>query len=97
MSKMYQELEALATMARDRRAIHARLPEPAIRKVIRLRSGLSQGELARFLDVSRQAVARWEAGEREPSKEHVATYVALLGRLAADFGAEDEEGWPNDS
>ena len=97
MDVVYQELEALVALARDRKATHKRLPGPTQRRAIRLRASLSQAELARVLNVSRQAVARWETGDREPSTENLSTYVALLGRLAADFGQEVVEEWSNDS
>jgi DNA-binding transcriptional regulator YiaG len=57
---------------------------------------LSQAEVAHVLGVSRQAVARWETGERRPSGKNLATYVALLDRLAAYFGEEEAPGWTND-
>ena len=40
-------------------------------KLIRLRKreGISQEELASYLEVSRQAVSRWESGETTPNTE----------------------------
>lgn len=44
-------------------------------KVYREQAGISQGELGQHLDVTRQTIAAWEKGDREPS-------VAQLTRIA---------------
>jgi hypothetical protein len=36
--------------------------------------------------VSPTAVAFWERGERQPSREHLSTYVHLLNELASAAG-----------
>lgn len=97
MRETYQATEALTALAQSRRTIREHLPDPTERKSIRIRAGLSQADIARALDVSRQSIARWETGERHPSNENVARYVAVLRRLAADLEQEDGEEWPNDS
>lgn len=46
-------------------------------RTLRQEKGLSQTELAEMMDVSRQAVSRWETGTGLPSTEN----LAALGRL----------------
>lgn len=46
-----------------------RLPEKL--SLLRKEKGLTQSELAERMDVSRQAVSRWEAGESAPSTENL--------------------------
>jgi transcriptional regulator with XRE-family HTH domain len=50
---------------------------------IRLKAGLSQGEVARLLDVDPSAVSRWEAGLRSPRDEVARRYLDLLTGLLA--------------
>jgi DNA-binding transcriptional regulator YiaG len=97
MKAKHEELEALVAVAHRRREVHQQLPEPARRTAIRLRAGLTQGEMADVLGVSRQAIARWEAGERSPSGENLTAYVTLLERLGAEFGDQHGTAWPTDS
>jgi transcriptional regulator with XRE-family HTH domain len=66
--------------ARDRR----RLPAPAARRLIRERAGLSQSDVASACGVTREAVAYWEAGAREPRDANLARYLAVLDRLARE-------------
>lgn len=61
-----------------------RLPPPAARRQLREQAGLSQLDVARALDVTREAVALWEAGARTPRPETAITYLALLDRLAGE-------------
>jgi DNA-binding transcriptional regulator YiaG len=70
--------ELLAT-SRTRR----RLPEPAVRRLLRERAQLTQGEIAAVAGVDRASVSRWESGAREPRGETLATYISILDRLAA--------------
>lgn len=46
---------------------------------LRKQSGLSQQELAEALDVSRQAVSRWETGASAPSTEKLIELARLYG------------------
>jgi transcriptional regulator with XRE-family HTH domain len=71
--------DALAR-ARDRR----RLPPPEARRLIRERAGLSQSDIAEACAVTREAVARWEAGDREPRDANLTRYLAVLDRLARE-------------
>ena len=45
----------------------------------RRQSGLSQQEVAEALDVSRQAVSRWETGAAAPSTENLVELARLYG------------------
>jgi DNA-binding transcriptional regulator YiaG len=60
-----------------------RLPEPPLRRSVRESAGVSQGDLAKALGVTRSAVSRWEAGHREPRGEALVHYVDLLELLRA--------------
>lgn len=55
------------------------LPDPADRRLLRKRLGLSQQQLADVLGVQRVTVARWELGARNPSDEHLEPYLTVLG------------------
>lgn len=55
---------------------------------LRIAAGLSQTELAEKVGVGRDAVARWEAGNREPLWSNV---VALAAALGLDCRAFTEE------
>ncbi|GAA1251611.1 telomere-associated protein Tap [Streptomyces javensis] len=72
------------------------LPTPAERKRLREAAGLSQGEVARALDIRREAVGHWESGKTEPRQPKRAAYARLLKGLAARFPAPaaDEPGLP---
>ena len=72
--------EDLLARVRERR----RLPRPAARKQLREQSGLSQRDVGAALGVTREAVARWESGERHPRPANLCKYLELLDRLAAD-------------
>lgn len=67
-----------------RALLRASLPEPAHRRALREKAGLSQAEVAEALGVSRPAVVRWERGERMPRRQHLDAYVELLRRLAGE-------------
>jgi len=58
------------------------LPAPVERRRIRRASGLTQAALADVLGVSRPALARWEAGARNPRGRARADYVRALRALA---------------
>jgi DNA-binding transcriptional regulator YiaG len=67
------------------------LPEPAVRRVVRQRAGLSQGDVARVLGVNRVSVTRWESGAREPRRSNAVSYAALLDRLVRRSSPDAEE------
>ena len=50
----------------------------------RKKSGLSQSQLAKKLNVSQQSISQWENGTREPS-------IEMLKKLAEIFGCTIDE------
>lgn len=50
---------------------------------IRVAAGLSYGEMAQVLHVSRTTILRWERCERVPRGEKALAYLELLDRLMA--------------
>jgi DNA-binding transcriptional regulator YiaG len=55
--------------------------DPQFGRLLRIRAGLSQQEIAAIVGVKQSAVARWERGERTPRAEALIRYMDLLGRL----------------
>lgn len=55
---------------------------------LRKRAGLSQEELAEQLNVSRQAVSRWEVGSAQPDASNV-LQLSLLFHVTADYLLND--------
>jgi len=60
--------------------LRRQLPDPAGRRLLRVRVGLSQGDLARALNVATPTISRWESGARDPGRQHLAAYLELLNR-----------------
>lgn len=60
-------------------------------KILRLRkqNGLSQEELAEKLNVSRQAISRWEVGSAQPDASNVLQLSKLFG-VTADYLLNDD-------
>ena len=56
---------------------------------LRKKQGLSQEELAEKLNVSRQAVSRWEVGSAQPDASNVLQLSRLFG-VTADYLLNDE-------
>lgn len=52
---------------------------------IREAVGLTQAELARRIDVSKQTLASWETGHRTPNFIDVVRCASVLGRNVEDF------------
>jgi transcriptional regulator with XRE-family HTH domain len=73
-------LQVALARSRKRRG----LPDPRTRQMIRVRAGLSQGELAAVIGVDRASISRWESGAREPADAHLASYLEALDRLMAE-------------
>jgi len=67
--------------ALERSRLRRQLPDPADRRLLRVRVGLSQGDLARALNVARPTICRWESGARDPGHQHLVPYLDLLNRL----------------
>lgn len=66
-------------------------------KIIKLRkqSGMSQEELADKLNVSRQAISRWEVGSAQPDASNVLQLSKLFG-VTADYLLNDDYESDND-
>ena len=58
------------------------LPPPQLCRLLRLRAGLSQSQLAEVVGVDRASVSRWEAGLRHPRRRAAVRYAEVLERLA---------------
>lgn len=61
-------------------------------KELRLAAGLTQTELAEKVGVGRDAVARWEANNREPSWSNVVQLAKALGVSCEAFQDQQAEG-----
>jgi DNA-binding transcriptional regulator YiaG len=72
-----------ATAVVERMTLRRRLPAPHMRRALRVSAGLSAAEVADALGVTRQAISRWERGEREPRGPLLTEYVAVLDAIAA--------------
>ena len=63
--------------------------------VLRDKAGISQMSLAHQLDVSRQAVSRWESGDTTPSMDKLKALAKIYGRsldwLCSDSDMADEK------
>ena len=72
------------------------LPMNFSEKLIRLRKreGISQEELASYLEVSRQAVSRWEQGTALPDAGNLLKLRQRFG-VSVDWLLEDAQGWEN--
>lgn len=66
-----------------------RLPPPAIRRALRVAAGLTLQDVADVVGVTRQAVAKWETGERNPAGGARTAYAQALSDLRR---AVTEEG-----
>lgn len=62
-------------------------PAPASCRAIRELAGVSQEDVARELGVSREAVSRWETGERAPTGERLVAYALLIARLRKEVAS----------
>jgi transcriptional regulator with XRE-family HTH domain len=74
-------IDELLAAAQHRRL----LPEPAVRRLLRERAGITQEEVAQVLGVDRASVSRYEAGIRDPRGDARKTYIELLDRLAVEM------------
>ena len=62
------------------------------KKVVRLRKkeGMSQADVSEKLNVSRQAVSRWEAGDSRPSTENLQALCRLYNVKLDDLLSDEE-------
>jgi transcriptional regulator with XRE-family HTH domain len=77
MERMIELPKDLVTKVRARR----RLPPARERRLRRLRSGLSELDVAKVVGVDRSTISRWESGQREPRGEMLTNYVNFLDAL----------------
>jgi DNA-binding transcriptional regulator YiaG len=66
---------------RERIELRSELPPPSACRALRKSHGLSIGDIARTVGVSRQAIAFWETGERRPQGENLSRYAAVIRML----------------
>ena len=64
-------------------------------QTLRRTKGMSQEQLAEQLNVSRQAISKWELGESMPDTENVITLSKLFG-VSIDYLLNDEFQSDND-
>lgn len=67
-----------------------RLPPPPARRALRVAAGLTLQDVATVVGVTRQAVAMWETGGRNPSGEARAAYARVLADLRRLMTEEEE-------
>ena len=79
---MYERI-ASAIAAHGRRS---QLPEPALRRILRTRVGLTQTDVADTLGVCPPTVSRWESGAT-PRGSALDRYIELLAFLATTESA----------
>lgn len=85
-------LEAQGRQALLRKvALNRQLPPPRSCRAIRELSGVSTGDVANALGVTRQTISNWENGKRSPRGPHLEGYLELLDLLrAGGLPAPDE-------
>lgn len=71
----------VAEQIRSRLQVRRDLPEPAERRELREKAGLSQQELADVIGTTRQAVSHYEAGLRTPRGALLDRYVEAIRTL----------------
>ena len=59
--------------------------------LLRKEKGVSQAELAELMNVSRQAISRWETGVAVPSSENLRFLTAFYGITLSDLYSPAEE------
>jgi len=69
-------------MAIERAQRPRSLPSPVERRLLRMRAGLSQADVAASLGTTTAAVSRYESGDREPRRAILDKYLDVLDRLA---------------
>lgn len=74
---------SIADKVRAELDIRWNLPEPAERRALRVRSGLTQQTIANIVGVSRHAISQWESGARRAPRDPRAfrKYVEVLQTL----------------
>lgn len=54
------------------------LPSPTERKLLRIRAGLTQSEMARVIGVHVETFGRWERGDGRPGRDAADAYIQAL-------------------
>ena len=72
-----KRLEAALDRAQRRRS----LPSPVERRLLRMRAGLTQADVAGCLETTTAAVSRYESGDRSPRGPIIDRYLDILDRL----------------
>lgn len=72
-----KQLQAALDRAQRRRS----LPAPVERRLLRMRAGLTQADVAASLGTTAAAVSRYESGDREPRPAILDRYLVILERL----------------
>lgn len=80
MRTIDRQLERALDRARRQRT----LPSPIERRLLRLRAGLSQGEVGESIGTTAAAVSRYESGLRQPRGVIVEKYRVVLARLSRE-------------
>jgi transcriptional regulator with XRE-family HTH domain len=57
------------------------LPEPVVRRLLRIQAGLTQRDMAKCLGTTAAAVSRYESGDREPRNAVLEKYVDVIERI----------------
>jgi transcriptional regulator with XRE-family HTH domain len=70
----------------DRLRTRRDLPPPEMRRALRRAAGASLEDVARVVGVTRQAVALWESGAREPRGENLNSYADVLRMFREEVG-----------
>jgi transcriptional regulator with XRE-family HTH domain len=67
--------------ALDRVRRRKSLPGPVERRLLRVRAGLTQEDMAKCLGTTPAAVSRYESGDREPHGDILDKYLTVTERL----------------
>jgi transcriptional regulator with XRE-family HTH domain len=58
-------------------------------RLLRVKSGLRQADLARALGLSRASIHAWETGKAKPSRDNIQKLINYF-RIPADYFFDDE-------
>jgi transcriptional regulator with XRE-family HTH domain len=74
----------------ERRRLKA-LPQPSVRRALRVGVGVSQAAVGRQVGVSRAAIGMYEQGSRQPTGEHLQRYLEVLRAFRDEIAMPTEE------
>jgi DNA-binding XRE family transcriptional regulator len=80
MAEMNPIPDSFEALVRRRRSTvrSSLLPDPADRKALRVRAGISQAEMAKALGVHPETFGRWERGDGRPGRNSLDDYAQAL-------------------